>query len=220
MLKFEFKKSKYPLIPISFFLAIIFSLASFIYIPIVFPSDFKTNDYFSLKKPVFFSLETKKTLDYGVAICYDDYCEEVTEDLEKSLLSHKHLYKNLHRGQKIQNVYLIYATSLKNFLNDIEGVDLNLGLKTRKFSSSDLKKLENKKVKIEFNSKVNDYNALLLSNEGNMVDFKYNLKEYLKFLRDNFKLFIGSILCLIFVAIIYIFKKEEIKSFLNKNKGE
>ena len=215
----KFERSKYPTFKIAF---CVFLFATVF----LFLKMFAANLYaFNVKpfgyplKSVAVNLTSKKPLERGAFICFNDYCKSLTNN---HVLGVNVPLSNVYSAEynasdfaftkgRLKNIYFAYPKNSK-IKNNIEEVVIYNGVDVKRYYAKDIEKLrsDETEIKIEDKDEVQKYNVIAFENINNYKGVFNHILNLFLALFCNWSDFIIPYFWLIFTAVFYIFKKEEI----------
>ncbi|MBR5303323.1 MAG: hypothetical protein IKU37_00680 [Candidatus Gastranaerophilales bacterium] len=226
-MKYEFKKSKYPIFKIAFWILLFCSICSFLMIA-------KNNAYYLtsknhtfILKPITVNIEFTRNVDDMVFVCFDDYCKTLKQN---SPIAQKAGFSYINSASfngndevffktKIKKTQLALPKAMKNPENKIKNIVLNIGNDIKYYDFLDIKKLENKNTLIKIDGKQNPehYIVYTFENSGNYIGLKNHLITIMLSFVEKIKLYTLPY-CWLFVSIlIFLFNKDAFKiSFKRK----
>ena len=213
LLKFE--KSKYPVITVAFYCLIVFSIISVLLIMKNNFTKLEIKNFISPIKPVTINIQSKKYINSNAFVCYDNDCM-----LINNIAPSKIYYSQFQSGYENSDnkkITLAYPNADKNFISDINAIDLYIGNKKYYLSNSDLSQITPQKFKMEIvenatkKKNIIEYNTLLLSDKGNYRGIYTNICSLFLSLFYNWQYFIIPYIWLFLTFVFYLFNRDEIK---------
>ena len=216
LLKFE--KSKYPVITVAFYCLIVFSVISVLLIMKNNFTKLEIKNFISPIKPVTINIQSKKYINSNAFVCYDNDCMLI-DNIAPSKIYYSQFQSGYENSdnKKIKNITLAYPNTDKNFISDIDAIDLYIGNEKYYLSNSDLSQITPQKFKMEIidnatkKKSIVEYNTLLLSDKGNYRGIYTNICSLFLSLFYNWQYFIIPYFWLFLAFVFYLFNRDEIK---------
>lgn len=215
---FKFKKSDYPIIPVAFFCLVVFALLSIL---LIFKNNYSSlyiKHFVSSIEPVVVNIDTKNAITSNAFVCYDNNCS-VPEKYGNSKIYRSFFHPGYENKDYIifKKIILAHPIENKDFLGNINSVDIHIGNRKYFIDSKDLSNIEPKEFKMEIfdplsqKKTIKEYSTIELSSLGNYRGVYNNICVLFLSLFYNWKIFIIPYLWLFFAFVFYLFNKEEIK---------
>lgn len=226
-----FQKSKYPIFKISFWIFVVATFLIFAKIIFLNPYIFSSQPFGYSLKPISMNMVLKKPLKEMMFICFNDYCKaptnnqmmQVGDDLSNIYSVQYNIEDKEFLKSKVKNIYLAYPKNnqkSENVINNIDEIHLYIGSDEYYYNNDEVKKLKSKttKIQLENQDKPADYQILVIENANNYKGIFNHVINIFLSLFHNWKYFIIPYCWLIFICLLYVFKKDEIGLKINLNK--
>ena len=226
LFNYEFKKSKYPIFKICFWILIICSIIGVLYIQ-------KTNAYyFNIKdiaplKPISLNISFSHIPNEKYFVCFDEFCSSPKYTSQTANLGNFNFIKNdkfdfkneNFFSIKIKNVYFAVPKDINNLENKIEKIDLFISNDYKKYDFNEFKNFEKKEVSIiqDDSKEKTNYVIYKIPNSSNYIGLKNHILILISSLIFCFKVYIIPYIWLFAAILIFLFNNDAFKiKFKNK----
>lgn len=215
--KYEFKKSKYPIMKIAFLLLLCFSFISIITISYLNRYEMYVPKYSAPLAEVSINVTLKHKLDKGLFVCLGGDCTTFNSDNFNNVNTALFAVNDFHYyNKKSSKILLSSIFDTDKLKNSIESINLHVGTRDYYYDSDTIKNFQVAKLRVAFDdkdiAKKEYYDALLLPQiaTNNYKGIYNQISCAFLSLFYNWKYFIVPYFWLFIAFLLYIYKKDEI----------
>lgn len=163
MFKIEFKKSKYPIFKIAFWIIFVCSILLILNIIRLNSFALPVKGIYATKQTSANFFFTRKPTD-NFLFCFDNYCKTPEPNsLIGAMANSSNIYSARYDESddnffetKIKNIHFAYPKNIKNIENKLEKIIVYVGDSSFEYTIEDFKKMKNKEVPIVFDDSVEE----------------------------------------------------------------
>ena len=219
-MKLEFKKSKYPIFKIAFWILIFCSIVMISLITKYGAYRLDVKGFSEILNPVSLNISSNRHINEQVFVCFNDFCKApVPNSKIAQRAGLNYIYSASYNfedkdfyNQKIKSVSFAIPKDIKNFKNKFEEIDLFVGEKAYHYNFSDLEKMNKKIVPIEISNTNKKIDFIVYTFDiGNYVGLANHLLILFISLLVNCKFYIITYSWLLIAFLIFLFNKDAFK---------